>query len=613
MKLALVLSDTPPDARRLAATMRDAQRHEPGCAARELEFAFGCLAVLGRPDEDPARWPLWVGDEGSFLAFAGLPIRSAAATPGPVRADDALVRGALAGDDPEATLRALGDLDGAFVGVWWSARHRTLAVVTDFLGMQPLYRADEGGVTAFASEMKALARGGVLPLGADAGAWGAMLRFGHQIGPRALLAGATRVAPAQALVFDGPGAGRAGATWTWPASRGTPDGPALRDAVGDAVRADVAAYAAAHPDAALLLSGGFDSRLILCLCRELGLRPRLLVQSHPDENADADARFALAFARALGMPARLHEARPDFYGTDEYLRFLERNEVATPSLGLFIPNVAPVVRPERHGVWEGLLLDPALKFDAGGSGFDEYLDGRLRARRAHRDALRLVFAPAFATRMEEEFDAVVRDERARFADDAEGVWRFSVLNRSRFRTGVNPYQVYDTVTAPLTPGMSRRFWEVVSAADPTARFGKRLYRAVFDRLAPDGLRVPIATGSTLLPGTGGAAVYRATRARAAAQRLAQRPKVSRWLSRAGLPTPFAWAPSPLPERALAEAALDDPRLNADWIRARRDRVGPGDAVAREVLMYWQAWHHVMRGDLADTWGATRAGAAARPR
>ncbi|HEY0971919.1 MAG TPA: hypothetical protein VGE02_13195, partial [Gemmatimonadales bacterium] len=171
------------------------------------------------------------------------------------------------------------------------------------------------------------------------------------------------------------------------------------------------------------------------------------------------------------------------------------------------------------------------------------------------------------------------------------------------RTGVNPYLVYDSHTPALTPGMSRRFWEVVSSADPRLRFGKRLYRSVFERLAPDGLRVPIASGSELVRGRGGNVTYAAQRVRAAVQATAQRPRVTRALRAAGLPTPFAWEPSPFPEVALGEAALDDPMLNADGIRALRSG-GPrshADGVALEVLMYWRAWHLLMRGELLTAW------------
>lgn len=611
MKISLCLSDDAAVAERLASDMLESQRHEQHCASRLLRFGFGCVGLLGRPGETATDWPVWEGEDGSFLAFAGLPIMSGRSALGSVRATDSLVRGALAGNDPAETMAGLRALDGAFVALWWNARLGELSLVTDFLGMQPLYRAAAGGELLFASEVKTFVRAGALPAEPHAGAWGAMLYFGHQIGPQSLLAGATRVPAAAALLFNSPRGERTSTTWLWPARSGggTADAAALRDSVGEAVRSDVAAYAATHPDASILLSGGFDSRLILCLCRDLGLRPRALVQSHPDENADADARFAQAFAHRLGLPWRLVPVQADFFGSDAYLRFLERNEVATPSYQLFISTVATAVAPERHGVWEGLLLDPALKFDDGEGGFPPYLASRMGSRRAYRDATRLVFAPAWAEQMSAEYDALLAAEQALFPDDADGVWRFSVLNRSRFRTGVNPYQVYDTVTPPLTPGMSKRFWEVVAGADPRARFGKRLYRAVFDQLAPEGLRLPIASGSSLLPGHAGVRLYHEQRARAAVQRAARRPRVKRLLRAAGLPTPFEWQPSRFLQAAFREASLDDHRLNADWIRGRRagGSLGCTDPVALEVLMYWQAWHHVMRGDLVAAWGPRERG------
>jgi hypothetical protein len=605
MKIALCLGDDLERAGRRVSTMLDAQRHEPGCADRRLPFARGCLGLLGRPDEPTSEWPLWESADGSFLVFAGLPLTDARAKmPGPARLDDLLARGALSASDPTVALERLGGLDGAFVAVWWNVGRGELTLVTDFLGMQPLYRAQHGTTTLFASEAKAFVRGGGMDVEADAGAWGAMLYFGHQIGPRSLLAGVTRVPAASTTTFTASGDERAIGTWRWPESVGAGDTPSLRDEVGEALRIDVAAYAASHPHASLLLSGGFDSRLILCLCRDIGLRPDLLVQSHADENADADARFAHAFARLVGLRPRHFASRSRFFSTDEYLRFLNRNEIATPSLYLFIAHVASVLAAERRGVWEGLLLDPALKFDYGAGGFGPYLQAREGARRVYRDAARLVFAPDFRTRIDDEYATLLAAERARHTEDAEGVWRFSVLNRSRFRTGVNPYQVYDTITPPLTPGMSKRFWEVVAQADPSARFGKRLYRSVFQHLAPDGLRVPVATGARLLPGREGALLYHAQRARAALQRTARRPRAHRLLRAVGLPTAFAWESSRFLDTAVREADLDDPRLNADWLRRRRagGSMHPVDCAASEVLMYWQAWHNVMRGSLLAAWG-----------
>jgi len=55
------------------------------------------------------------------------------------------------------------------------------------------------------------------------------------------------------------------------------------------------------------------------------------------------------------------------------------------------------------------------------------------------------------------------------------------------------------------------------------------------------------------------------------------------------------------------------RLNADWIRRQRsaDTATASDAVALEVLMYWQGWHHAMRGELTSVWGRGKPAASQR--
>lgn len=602
MKIALCLSKHVESAAQTVSKMLEAQRHEPNCTTRILPFAFGSIGLLGRPDEDVSDWPFWEGVDGSFLVFAGVPIVNSGASPGQLSGTNPAVKAALSPGEAERVFGALSEVDGAFVGIWWSASRQELTVLTDFLGMQPLYRAATSDMTCFASELQAFTRAGVLAVEADAGAWASMLYIGHHLGERTMLDGATRVPPANAIAFSSPFDASVRETWRWPV-RAIHRRTSLAPELGDALRADIRAYAAAYPDAALLLSGGFDSRIILALCHALGLRPQLRTQSHSDENADADARFGEAFARALGMRTKRFNARADFYGTTDYLRFLTLNEVAMPSLSLFIASVSPVVTPERHGIWEGLILDPAFKFDYQLDCFAPYLNSRFGGnRRAYGEGVHTLFRAPWAEEMDAGYDARLAGECARFSDDAEGIWQFSVMNRTRLRHGTNPYQVFDTSTPPLTPGMSKRFWELAASAEPEARMGKRLYREVFAHVAPRALDLPVASGATLIPGNKGALLYQMQRVRIAIQTLARRPKVRRQLRALGLPA-FEWEPSRYLELPPNEAEFDDPRLNADWLRQQESgsEPAPGNQRAREIFMYWRAWHHVMRGDLVSAW------------
>lgn len=75
------------------------------------------------------------------MVFAGVPIITSGASPGALSQTHPAVTGALSGADHETMIRALSEVDGAFVGIWWSASRQELTVFTDSLGMQRLYRA----------------------------------------------------------------------------------------------------------------------------------------------------------------------------------------------------------------------------------------------------------------------------------------------------------------------------------------------------------------------------------------------------------------------------------------------------------------------------------------
>src|SRR5699024_6658974 len=150
--------------------------------------------------------------------------------------------------------------DGAFTGVFWDEQQNVLVVATDCLGMQPLYmRHDDGGLT-LASDTKAV------PGEPDLAAWGAFLSIGHPIGNRSLVNEVKRV-PAASILTDDCSRQRLDirSYWEWP----EPSDAWQRYDFLAALEADVQAYAALGDPGTLLLSGGFDSRLLLFLLKRL--------------------------------------------------------------------------------------------------------------------------------------------------------------------------------------------------------------------------------------------------------------------------------------------------------------------------------------------------------
>lgn len=140
MKLAICLGRDVERSRVIVQKMLNAQRHEAPGDARVIVTSIGSVGLLGRPHESTAEWQFWSDARGDFLAFAGLPLQSGTRGGGPLTDASPLVRDALNGDPAGDVSIRIGELDGAFVGVWWCARRQELTVVSDILGMQPLYQ-----------------------------------------------------------------------------------------------------------------------------------------------------------------------------------------------------------------------------------------------------------------------------------------------------------------------------------------------------------------------------------------------------------------------------------------------------------------------------------------
>jgi hypothetical protein len=596
MKLTLFVGPPHPAADSAVARALATQAADGGATAVH-PFPGGVLAVAGRPGTPATALVVRATPAGDLLAVAGTPVWRGGRV-----ADllDAVERMLAAGAPSAEVTERLTSLDGHFAAALWHAAERRTVVVTDALGMQPLYVGAAAGGTIYATELRAVAAAAERAEFDPAG-WGAFFYIGHPVGDRTPLAGVRRMPPALVRVHDAARAGSAPVDrhwWEWPAGEPLPVEEAADRIVAE-MREDVAAALREAPETTLLFSGGFDSRLILALIAETGARPRLLCHSHPDENADADGRFASAAGRVYGLEVERVDAEPDFFAGDGYLRFLARNEVLTPSLHLFIAQVSRLVTPELRAVWDGCLTGPLLKFSGGAVGMDAYLAKRVAPRRAAaRAAAARVLHPDWLTAMDAGFDQLVAEERARIGDVPTASWRFQVESRARMRTGQNPFQVYASVVPALAPGLSRGSWAAACAVDPEDRRTLALCYAVFRRHFPEALRVPVASGADILNPGGGLRTtlrYHDQRVRAAVASVAQRPKVARALGAVGVRTGFRWAPSPFPAAAVARHALPSSVVDTAALAALRPGAPSFDESA-ETVFYLESWRRLMLGE-----------------
>jgi len=516
-------------------------------------------------------------ENGDVIAWSGLPL-----------APNRKLWVPRASDLPDVAPR----LDGTFAAIGWSAATQQLYVVTDFLGLQPIYVGDPQGHWTAATETKAF------PYTPDPAGWGGFISCGHAIGRGSMTLHAERPRPATILTVT-PGAPGSGSPakvettryWQFP-TQGTKE-PSAEEAV-DALLENAAAYQAVAEENVCLLSGGFDSRLILGLLYRMQVEQRrALILSHDDEDADLDGRLARMVARRTGTPVSTYQPDRDYFSSADYLDYVWGIDGATPNLYLFIAQLSGGLS-NTGAIWEGLI--PAMAFKS----IQRTEEGSFAAFRQQKckpvPEVIQIFKPWARQMFLDAFDAEFERTRSFYPDSPHGMWQWVIDNRMRHRIGVNPTKVYANYATPLMLGASRRLWDITAPAPYDQRHSRSLYLDVFRTLAPELARVPFYSGGVLhradSPAMLFAACYygqRMWKAIARNQRIARR---------LGVAKHYGFAPSSF-VRHPALYQEDDDMLDVDVVR----RAETDEALRKHVgkqLFHWRTTRWVHENRLHET-------------
>jgi hypothetical protein len=503
---------------------------------------------------------------------------------------DRLLDTAVCGD-LSAARRALTSLDGAFAAFLWDEPERRLIVVNDIAGLQPLYMRRVPAGVMFAPRIDAVA-GDAAP---DAAGWGAFVSFGNLVGPHTSVEGVTRIPPATIVEYDAAANRLSSATyWDWPAM--SPETTLDRVDTGEILAildANLRAYEVYHRRPTLLLSGGFESRLLAALLTNAGRVPSALTLRNPYEHLEIDGRFAARVARTLGLRHVAHDPDPQFFSTPKYLDYVRLHEVASTSVNLFIAQVASELQAAGvEASWDGFPFGSIIK-EKSAESFEAFFH---KIRRpfdgAAWQAARQVFAPDFADAMRDGLESAVRREIDACHPPPHGTQQFFHRNRIRRRIAPNTLKVYATFLLPLLPGLTRALYERVVPIPPSTRKGEALYFRIFERHFPELARIPWCSGGHLMRGTRQSIEYRLIAARSA---IAEHPRAGDILRRLGV-TPSRGDVKYVSD-AVHGAPLDDRYLNADGIRALQLSPPSGtnaDTFARELVFYWTMWRSIMK-------------------
>lgn len=498
--------------------------------------------------------------QGNVCFFTGAPINGPSVD-------------ALAGADSAG--RLLPQYDGPFVGVYWDAACEILTIVTDCLGMQPLYIRRAEGELTLVSETKALHGE------PDIAAWGAFISMGHSIGERTLMDGLRHVPPASVLTYtrstDQLSTKR---YWSWP----NPSDAWRRYDFLEALEADIRGYSGYGAAGTVLLSGGFDSRLLLFLLLRAGVDTDALIVAHEDEFDDADGRLAQAVAELTRVSFRRAYPDADFFSTQAFVDYLRDSDAAFPSLGLFIAKVASQIR--SPAVWEGLI--PAIAFNTPHQtpgGFDDYRRHEIRSpdSTAWR-AAKTLFRPEIAEAMLDGFSDDLRAAVSEQVQDMFGVLRFIIEHRSRNRTGMNPLKVFSNRAEAFTPGLSKDLMTHAAMIPFEERHRAKFYKRMLGQLDKRTLSLPFLSGGELVRNARISPRYYGELGRAAYTRLcARHPRL---------------VPGKLAHKTEYSSLLGRHLFEGgdDWLNPEAYRqmitVTPRNYMAWKLLFHWKAWRQL---------------------
>lgn len=430
----------------------------------------------------PAPLGLHHADERSALFLDREPIRWDRAGQGRGLAWSEAIR-------PRGKARSWRDAACELAAAGLAIEGRRRLVHSSVSGVAPVYYLRHGDAVYFASRIDPLVAAVPVDLTVDWRAWSSIICLRYPIGSRTPFEEVRRLPPFSVLTADESGVEMRRKRWPWrevEPSLGVEEGA---DAVLEAMRASIATLG--DGPVVCPLSGGLDSRMLLCLLREAGVEVVGAVTANPDRGWNRDEVVASEVAGALDVPHELVSGSPDHYWDEARQRALRCDFQLTGG-----PWTAPLAR--RLGqvgavATDGLALDtlsqPGKRFfteemthpdgsDAVARELWNRMAGTGSIGRVRRGLLRADLARSAERRARSHFMRVTEPFRGH---PAEPVLAFYSTRTVR-GVSLTPHTVLGAEAAVCTPFAVDAIARACLAIRAPEKHASRLYVEVFRRL-----------------------------------------------------------------------------------------------------------------------------------
>lgn len=599
MKLAVYLTNNGKGAGEIVEKMCRAQRLKENHSYQIINLEYGAIGYVKTSDQFSAVPHVLQSSNGNLLAISGVPHDMNGSLKQTLLS--------IVEQDYQHASRSLSDLDGAFAAVFWDNAHRKLVIVTDFLGNQPLYKVADNQSILLATDIRGITASGLVDMEIDPCGWGSFLSLGYFIANHTSLKKVRMMEPGSITIFDPVNkAISVQDYWNWSEPKRDLK---LKDVdtglLVDHMDRHVKACLEHNQQGTLLLSGGFDSRFILCVLRHAGIEPKIAICEHPDEDNNADGRYARQVAELFKLEAEIINPAKDFYFSDGYVDYMVMNEVTSPSLNLFIAQLAANFKPDMQAIWEGVgpgnSLYPCIQTPGG---FDNYFQFIFPKRDGITwQAAARIFAPALVEQMYGGVKECLGNEKIKYPDDEYGVRHFIMLSRVRNRASANPLKVYANAVLPFTPGLTKGFLDEVISIPFHLKYNLDVYLKIFREQFREAMKVPWCSGGILINSNG--KVNTIHKIYDYAEKLGLIESIKKHPMLESMARKFGKQPKISKENSLVNQTLalvdpGHPDLNGDGVRGLINGSIDADPInrsARAQLFYWQVWRWIMNGQL----------------